>query len=219
MSSSSHNPTSLGDRFSIIREIKPQDAKYDAGSSSHSLPPFIHSLKRECSESECAVCMETSPKHSMPSRKISAVCNHEAWLCRSCLSRSTRSDLESKIWNWVTCPQCPAILRHEDIQEFADGEILLGMSVLENSLWCMGSQCESGQEHTGGTEQPIVVGVACGFRTCFRNNVAWHEALSCDQYNLITDTENHQTAFEDAENWQAGEMNASQVNEEEEGVR
>lgn len=76
------------------------------------------------------------------------------------------------------------------------------MSQAENFVWCT-SGCGSGQIHESGNEQPIVACLHCNHRSCFHHNVAWHENLSCGEYDqLLADPENFRSRIEiENEEW------------------
>lgn len=76
------------------------------------------------------------------------------------------------------------------------------MSEAENFIWCT-SGCGSGQIHDSGSEQPIVTCLHCSHRSCFHHNVAWHQTLSCDEYDqLLADPENFRSNLEiENEKW------------------
>ncbi|KAM0381213.1 hypothetical protein ACHAPY_005416 [Fusarium culmorum] len=76
------------------------------------------------------------------------------------------------------------------------------MSEAENFVWCT-SGCGSGQIHESGSDQPIVTCLHCSHRSCFHHNVAWHETLSCDEYDqLLADPDNFRSHLElENEKW------------------
>ena len=76
------------------------------------------------------------------------------------------------------------------------------MSEADNFVWCT-SGCGSGQIHESGTAQPIVTCLHCNHRSCFHHNVAWHESLSCEEYDqLLTDPDNFRSRLElENERW------------------
>lgn len=76
------------------------------------------------------------------------------------------------------------------------------MSQAENFVWCT-SGCGSGQIHESGDESPIVTCLHCRHRSCFHHNVAWHENLSCSEYDqLLADPENFRSRIEiENEEW------------------
>ncbi|KAM0285772.1 hypothetical protein ACHAQH_001233 [Verticillium albo-atrum] len=70
------------------------------------------------------------------------------------------------------------------------------MHQADNFIWCPGG-CGSGQIHETGTEQPIVICLHCNSRSCFTHEVAWHDGLTCDEYDsLLADPENFRSHIE-----------------------
>jgi len=53
---------------------------------------------------------------------ITLACLHEPSTCIDCLAKCIKSDLDSKIWNQIGCPECKAVLIYEDIKRLADDE-------------------------------------------------------------------------------------------------
>ncbi|RMJ14928.1 hypothetical protein CDV36_005386 [Fusarium kuroshium] len=124
---------------------------------------------------------------------------------------SIESDLSSKLWTEIRCPECRELLEYADIQRYANNQtftryetlaLRAAMSEAENFIWCT-SGCGSGQIHDSGSEQPIVTCLHCGHRSCFHHNVAWHQTLSCDEYDqLLADPENFRSNLEiENEKW------------------
>jgi hypothetical protein len=70
----------------------------------------------------CIVCTDDFSATLKPPGWISISCLHEPSVCCECLARCIKSDLESKIWNQITCPECKTLLVYEDIQRLADPE-------------------------------------------------------------------------------------------------
>jgi hypothetical protein len=70
----------------------------------------------------CIVCTDDFSATLKPPGWISISCLHEPSVCCECLARWIKSDLESKIWNQITCPECKTLLVYEDIQRLADPE-------------------------------------------------------------------------------------------------
>lgn len=64
----------------------------------------------------------------------------------------------------------------------------------ENFRWC---SCGSGQLHDSGSFQPIMTCLHCNARRCFRHNEAWHQGMSCEEYDrLIENPENFRSKLE-----------------------
>ena len=65
----------------------------------------------------------------------------------------------------------------------------------ENFVWCQ--NCDFGQLHTGGNEQPIVRCMKCRFRSCFRHVIPWHDRLTCQEYDeMVNDPDGFKSAIE-----------------------
>ncbi|KAJ4860872.1 IBR domain, a half RING-finger domain-containing protein [Trichoderma breve] len=121
----------------------------------------------------------------------------------------------SKIWTDIRCPECREFLDYTDIQRYADEEtfkryetlaLRAAMAEAENFFWCT-SGCGSGQIHESGQDQPIVICLHCTHRSCFHHNVAWHQGLTCDEYDqLLADPDNFRSKLEiDNEAWAAAQ--------------
>lgn len=51
--------------------------------------------------------------------------------------------------------------------------------------------------HEGGASSPIVTCRLCSQRSCFHHKVAWHENLTCDEYDsLLADPANFRSQFD-----------------------
>ncbi|KAK0705550.1 hypothetical protein B0H67DRAFT_558130 [Lasiosphaeris hirsuta] len=140
-----------------------------------------------------------------PRAAVTKSCNHAPKTCLDCVAMSIRTDLNTKLWNEIKCPECGVFLAYEDVQQFADEETKERYQVLtfryaiseaENFLWCT-SGCGYGQVHDGGLEQPIVICMLCNHRSCFHHKAAWHENLTCDEFDsLKADPVNFRSRFE-----------------------
>ncbi|KAI5467019.1 hypothetical protein BGZ63DRAFT_341655, partial [Mariannaea sp. PMI_226] len=118
---------------------------------------------------------------------------------------SIESDLNSKLWTEIRCPECREQLEYADIQRYANKQTFMryetlairaAMSEAENFTWCT-SGCGSGQIHDSGVDQPIVTCLHCRHRFCFHHSVPWHENLTCDEYDqLLADPENFRSRLE-----------------------
>ena len=73
-------------------------------------------------DQHCTVCLESFEAKQFPERKLTLACDHEPSVCRSCLATSISTQLSSKIWDQINCPDCGAGLEHQDIKDFANEE-------------------------------------------------------------------------------------------------
>ncbi|XEV06283.1 hypothetical protein FSHL1_011570 [Fusarium sambucinum] len=160
---------------------------------------------------DCAVCADTKHVDAFPRFSIAATCTHPPSTCLDCIQLSIESDLNSKLWTEIRCPECRELLEYADIQRYANKQtftkyetiaLRAAMSEADNFVWCT-SGCGSGQIHESGSAQPIVACLHCNHRSCFHHNVAWHETLSCDEYDkLLADPENFRSHLElENEKW------------------
>ncbi|KAL7941676.1 hypothetical protein V8C42DRAFT_334447 [Trichoderma barbatum] len=171
---------------------------------------------RESGDRDCLICTDTKEDILFPRFSPTASCTHAPTACLECLERSIRSDLTSKIWTDIRCPECRELLDYTDIQRYADGEtfkryetlaLRSAMAEAENFFWCT-SGCGSGQIHESGQDQPIVICLHCTHRSCFHHNVAWHQGLTCEEYDqLLADPDNFRSKLEiDNEAWAASQQ-------------
>lgn len=70
----------------------------------------------------CTVCLESFEGDQFPVRRLTSTCDHEPTICLSSLVTSISTQLSSKIWNQINCPDCGVGLEHQDIKDFADDE-------------------------------------------------------------------------------------------------
>ncbi|KAF4955119.1 hypothetical protein FSARC_11945 [Fusarium sarcochroum] len=160
---------------------------------------------------ECVVCADTKDADAFPRFSVTATCTHPPNTCLDCVQLSIESDLSSKLWTEIRCPECRELLEYADIQRYANKQtftryetlaLRAAMSEAENFIWCT-SGCGSGQIHESGSAQPIVTCLHCNHRSCFHHNVAWHETLSCEEYDqLLADPDNFRSRLElENERW------------------
>ncbi|KAL6885182.1 hypothetical protein HDV57DRAFT_417085 [Trichoderma longibrachiatum] len=165
---------------------------------------------------DCSICADTKEPILFPRFSPTASCEHPPTACLECLEQSIRSDLTSKIWTDIRCPECRGLLDYTDIQRYADEEtfkryetlaLRAAMAEAENFFWCT-SDCGSGQIHESGHELPIVICLHCSHRSCFRHNVAWHQGLTCDEYDqLLANPDNFRSRLEiDNDAWAASQQ-------------
>ncbi|KAB5583557.1 hypothetical protein GE09DRAFT_1278751 [Coniochaeta sp. 2T2.1] len=156
-------------------------------------------------EIQCTVCTDTKPAISFPASAVSKTCTHPPTTCLDCVATSIRSDLTNRLWTQIRCPECRATLAYDDVQLYADPttreryqtlSLRSAVSESDNFIWCA-ADCGSGQVHDGGADYPIVVCRRCNARSCFTHRVAWHESLSCEEYDALqADPANFKSRFQ-----------------------
>ncbi|KAF1964835.1 hypothetical protein BU23DRAFT_491512, partial [Bimuria novae-zelandiae CBS 107.79] len=155
---------------------------------------------------DCAVCGDSSHISDLPSLSS---CTHQPSTCAACFARWIESELYTKGWKSITCPDetCSVILAHHEVQQYATPVIFAqydtfamrdALGQVPNFRWCRNPVCTSGQEHD--EVGYIFTCVACGHKTCTTHNVDWHEGETCDEYEYRTSgaKEREQKAQEEA---------------------
>ncbi|KAL3471113.1 hypothetical protein BJX99DRAFT_263559 [Aspergillus californicus] len=139
----------------------------------------------------CIICLETFLDVKAPDR-VSRACAHQVSVCCNCLAKSIKHDLETKFWDEIKCPECKTSLIHQDIERFADAETFArynrlsfrqAVSADKNFIWCL--NCDFGQLHETGPEEPMVCCLNCSVVSCFKHSVKWHDEFTCDEYDAI----------------------------------
>lgn len=69
---------------------------------------------------ECVVCADTKDAGGFPRFSITATCTHVSNTCLDCIQLSIESDLSSKLWTEIRCPECRELLEYADIQRYAN---------------------------------------------------------------------------------------------------
>ena len=82
------------------------------------------SESNEAKEYECLICYDSFNPAETPVRQPTSSCEHEVNICKSCLSASISSQLETRMWTRISCPAmaCDKLLDYNDVQEFAEPE-------------------------------------------------------------------------------------------------
>jgi hypothetical protein len=78
--------------------------------------PLIVQATVEIEVKDCVVCGDDLPFHKFPIR-ITSACDHpEVNTCRKCLRTWIKTTLASRGWDKIGCPECNALLQHNDIK-------------------------------------------------------------------------------------------------------
>ncbi|KAL4777135.1 hypothetical protein BDW60DRAFT_55720 [Aspergillus nidulans var. acristatus] len=141
----------------------------------------------------CIICLEPFSADGVKAPDtLSIACQHTPSVCYICLSNSIKHDLETKFWDEIKCPQCQTLFIHEDIKRFADEETFTrydrlslrhALNADKNFVWCL--ECDFGQLHRRGTEQPLVICFNCSAQSCFKHAIRWHDGFGCDEYDAV----------------------------------
>jgi uncharacterized CHY-type Zn-finger protein len=69
----------------------------------------------------CVVCGDDKEDHYFHTF-VTLNCSHPSRCCKGCLSSWTTAQLETQGWNFIKCPECPQVLKRDDIREAATRE-------------------------------------------------------------------------------------------------
>ncbi|KAI2617612.1 hypothetical protein GGS26DRAFT_401290 [Hypomontagnella submonticulosa] len=143
---------------------------------------------------ECIVCSDEKRVSEMPNRRrITAACEHDSSICKECVGQWIASSMETVTWDRLKCPECPQLLKFENVRAFATQEVfnrydaLATKALLSNIpefMWCLNPRCNSGQIYPTGCERARCH--ACRHSLCVRHNVPWHKGETCPEYERRT---------------------------------
>ncbi|KAF2808764.1 uncharacterized protein BDZ99DRAFT_360672, partial [Mytilinidion resinicola] len=141
----------------------------------------------------CIICTDALPPTSFPPQPPTAHCTHSPQVCTADLDAWIRSSLTTKGPAAIGCPECGNHLTHPDIHRLAAPLTLAAFETAQtrallsadpNFRWCLSAAaCGSGQLHASGRAGPIMTCGACGFKQCVIHERAWHEGLTCREFD------------------------------------
>jgi len=126
----------------------------------------------------CAVCGDVKTTLDFPAKAPTSTCQHPPQTCTGCLRTWIASELDTKGTDRICCPECPAILQHEDVRRAASTATFEAydricarhaLSGLPEFAWCLHPECESGQ--LNASDQNFMHCASCGYRQCLRHQV------------------------------------------------
>ncbi|KAL0468624.1 hypothetical protein QR685DRAFT_309225 [Neurospora intermedia] len=137
----------------------------------------------------CSVCLD-SKNLSLMAYKITSGCNHKPTICNACLSQWIASELETKMWDRIKCPECPKSLEFADVQRNASKSVFrryddlatrAALGNIPNFRWCKSSKCNSGQ--IDDVRCVRFKCKACKNSHCIKHDVPWHSGETCEEYD------------------------------------
>ncbi|ONK57737.1 uncharacterized protein A4U43_C09F3560 [Asparagus officinalis] len=143
------------------------------------------------SESFCKICMEHPPTSSM---FFSVNCSHS--FCRNCVTRYLAAKINDNV-SAIKCPEdnCNGLLEPEQCQGIVPREVFerWGSAICEATIlgsnkfsYCPFKDCSAlltlgeGEGSLGQSECP-----SCCRLFCMKCSVAWHNGLSCEEYEEL----------------------------------
>ncbi|KAI2463251.1 hypothetical protein F4781DRAFT_426507 [Annulohypoxylon bovei var. microspora] len=142
----------------------------------------------------CIVCSDDKRVSEMPNkRRITVSCEHDSTICKECVGSWIASSMDSVTWDRLKCPECPQLLKYENVRAFATREIFERYDMLAakaflasmpDFIWCLNPRCDSGQIYQTGCERARCH--ECKHSLCVRHNVPWHKGETCEEYERRT---------------------------------
>ncbi|KAI1453463.1 hypothetical protein F4805DRAFT_366308 [Annulohypoxylon moriforme] len=142
----------------------------------------------------CIVCSDDKRVSEMPNRRrITASCEHDATICKECVGTWITSSMDSVTWDRLKCPECPQLLKYENVRAFATREtfekydrlaVKAFLSNIPDFIWCLNPRCDSGQIYQPGCEKAKCH--ECRHSLCVRHHVPWHKNETCEEYEKRT---------------------------------
>ncbi|XTI93253.1 hypothetical protein V2W45_1430445 [Cenococcum geophilum] len=140
----------------------------------------------------CIICTDAKQIGKFPQGKITACCGHEPQVCSEDVQIWITSELESKGWENIRCPECRELLERSDIRKLASKktlaryETLVTRAILSanpNFRWCLNPECDSGQIHENNRDGPVFRCAECKTKICVFHERAWHKGETCKQFD------------------------------------
>ncbi|KAL2068960.1 hypothetical protein VTL71DRAFT_15298 [Oculimacula yallundae] len=181
----SHNATLTGLAASIIaaKNLEENDMTNTVATGS---------TMHDSQGAECPVCLEHLTAESFPQGKITSTCVHEPTFCKDCLTKYVGTRVHEYPWSKVFCPECKETFSDEEVQIWTSSQAFekhkqnAAMSKihhLPNFIRCLAPDCGAGQLHDDSDAQPIMTCEACGFQTCPRHKLPYHDGQTCEEYD------------------------------------
>ncbi|KAH6684850.1 hypothetical protein F5X68DRAFT_241842 [Plectosphaerella plurivora] len=140
---------------------------------------------------DCIICTENLPVYRFTAQRTTEDCNHEPRCCFECIQNFIHAMLESRVWTDIRCPECQSNFTYNDFRRLARPDDFAridnlsstaALSALPEFRWCLAG-CGSGQLHGDEATNPRMECVNCHARQCYTHNVAWHNGMTCDEYD------------------------------------
>ncbi|KZT62418.1 hypothetical protein CALCODRAFT_489759 [Calocera cornea HHB12733] len=143
----------------------------------------------------CQICMEDLLSKRYSRTKPSDKCRHASDVCRRCLRRYLKTQIEELGNVSVRCPvpDCGEEMSYSNVKKFAKADVFERYDALllrknlgtnPNFVWCKNPKCSSGQIHDSiAGASVIVICAQCGSKACSHHDIIWHDGLTCTQYD------------------------------------
>ncbi|KAK3947457.1 hypothetical protein QBC32DRAFT_84315 [Pseudoneurospora amorphoporcata] len=137
----------------------------------------------------CSVCLD-SKNLSVMAYKITSGCDHKPTICNACLGQWIASELKTKMWDRIKCPECPKSLQFADVKRNASKSVFkrydelatrAALGDIPNFRWCKSAKCSSGQ--IDDVRCVRFKCKACKTSHCIKHDVPWHSGETCEEYD------------------------------------
>lgn len=71
---------------------------------------------------DCVVCLDKKDASEFPDTPLTSECTHGQSVCIDCVRFTIRTELKSRLWSEIECPDCDGKLSYEAVQRYADEE-------------------------------------------------------------------------------------------------
>ncbi|KAM7210785.1 hypothetical protein V8F06_013832, partial [Rhypophila decipiens] len=141
----------------------------------------------------CEICPDIKSPALFPTTKLTDSRNDHPLPCLSCVANAIAADFKHKIFSptQIRCPVCTAALSYGAVLKYATREIseryerLTLVKSLQDDQKFVLCHCGAGHIHETDTVQPIVTCLQCQRKSCFVHRTAWHENLTCAEYDAL----------------------------------
>lgn len=78
--------------------------------------------KKQLRKRLCIVCDAEKGINQFPSPKKVSSHEHDANVCRACYLSHLETEIDSKTWDQVACPECPTTLTYKEVKDMTSAE-------------------------------------------------------------------------------------------------
>ena len=159
----------------------------------------------------CTFCVELKLLSDFPAgNELPPSCLHDLDVCRVCIRRSLSIQIANRTVERVGCPHGDRAWDPRFVQTHATREdhatydaILLNrlLEAMPEFRRCLRPGCSDGQIYVRQYGPSIVECTSCGFRTCFYHQTPWHEDVTCEEFDGVSEIDEEtkaRTAREEA---------------------
>ena len=161
----------------------------------------IYNDTKSClKEQTCIICFNQKFSYEFD-RAIISSCYHQIRsVCAEseCLLRYVHTEIEQTFRDDLFCQEENCGVRFDyhtvkNILSLANNQQLIDryekyvlhrqLEQMDEFIWCSNLSCSSGQLNKGGQSNIIVTCFHCHQKTCFTHRIAWHEGMTCQEYD------------------------------------